>query len=281
MRRGLLTGCDYMGLSETDHLPAIIAERVTKEYRLFTNEGNKLLELIKNRNKRVIMCALKDVSFSLNKGECLGLIGLNGSGKSTLANIIAGIVKPTRGRIQVNGEASCISVSVGLNPMLTGKENIEYKGLLLGFSPSEIKDMIPKIVEFADIGTYISQPVKYYSSGMAARLGFAISINVEPDVLVIDEGLSVGDQSFNDKCLDAMNAYRESGKTIIFVSHAIPTVRSFCTKVLWLEYGMVRMLDNSKEVCTAYYEFMAMYREMSNEERAKYRKLRVEEAELS
>ena len=252
--------------------PAIIAENVIKEYRLFSNKTNKLVELVKERNKRNIMRALNNVSFSVERGECLGLIGLNGSGKSTLSNIIAGTVHPTYGKITVDGEASCISVSVGLNRNLTGLENIEYKGLLLGFQPDEIKELTPKIIEFADIGDYIYQPVKYYSSGMSARLGFAISININPDVLVIDEGLSVGDPSFNDKCLNAINQYRERGKTIVFVSHSMGTVKSFCTKILWLEYGMLRMIGETKEVCDEYQKFMNHFNKMDNAGRETYKK---------
>ena len=248
----------------------IDAKNITKEYRLFENKGNKLLELIKKGNKRTIKRALSDISFSLQQGECLGLIGLNGSGKSTLANIISGIVQPTYGSIQVNGEAANVSVSVGLNQNLTGLENIEYKSLLLGFTPAQIKELTPKIVDFADIGEYIQQPVKYYSSGMSARLGFAISININPDILVIDEGLSVGDISFVDKCLAAMNEFREKGKTIVFVSHSISTVESFCSKVLWLEYGRLRQIGESKEICGVYRSFMAKFNSMTTHERYEY-----------
>lgn len=251
--------------------PAIIADGLTKEYRLFSNKGNKLVELIKQKNKRTITRALNDVSFTVEAGECLGLLGLNGSGKSTLANIIAGITQPTHGKISVNGEASCISVSVGLNHTLTGIENIEYKGLLLGFKPEEIREFTPKIIEFADIGNYIYQPVKYYSSGMSARLGFAISININPDILIIDEGLSVGDPSFTDKCMEAMNEYRKNGKTIVFVSHSLNIVESFCSKALWIEYGKLRMNGTISDVCTEYRNFLVKYNDMNTQERETYK----------
>jgi len=265
-----------LGIDETKIAqPAIIAEGVTKEYRLFSNKRNKLVELVKERNKRNIVRALNEVSFEVEPGECLGLIGLNGSGKSTLSNMIAGTVHPTYGKITVNGVASCISVSVGLNHSLTGIENIEYKGLLLGFQPDEIKELTPKIIEFADIGDYIEQPVKYYSSGMSARLGFAISINIDPDILVIDEGLSVGDPSFTDKCLKAINAYRERGKTIVFVSHSMGTVRSFCTKILWLEYGMLRMMGETQEVCDAYQKFMVEFNKLDVKGKEAYKKSQI------
>ena len=253
----------------------IVAENVCKSYRLFTNKRNKLIELVLRRSELSIMYALRDVSFSVQKGESLGLLGLNGSGKSTLANLIAGITVPTTGKVQVTGEASSVSVSVGLNPNLTGIENIEYKGILLGFSYEKIKELMPKIIEFADIGDYIEQPVKYYSSGMSARLGFAISININPDILVIDEGLSVGDPSFTDKCLAAMNAYREKGRTIVFVSHSMPTVESFCTKALWLEYGKMLMHGDVKEVCAAYKKFLTEFNKMTPAEREQYKRSRA------
>ena len=254
---------------------AISAERVSKEYRLFSNKGNKLIELILKKNQRTIMRALTNISFTLEQGECLGLVGLNGSGKSTLANIISGTVQPTYGKMQVIGESSCISVSVGLNNSLTGIENIEYKGLLLGFSPEKIKAITPKIIEFADIGNYINQPVKYYSSGMVARLGFAISINIDPDILVIDEGLSVGDPSFTEKCLNAMNEYRARGKTVVFVSHSVSTIMSFCTKAMWLEYGQINTYGNSHDVCAAHQDFMVVYNKMSSDERVAYKEKQI------
>jgi len=222
-----------------------------------------------------LMHALRDISFTVKKGECIGLLGLNGSGKSTLANLISGISSPSEGEIIIQGEASCVSVKTGLNAELTGLENIEYKGLLLGFSPHEIKEVMPNIIEFADIGDYIHQPIKYYSSGMSARLGFAISINVNPDILVIDEGLSVGDPSFTDKCMNAMNKYREMGKTIVFVSHSLPTVESFCSKALWLEYGSLKMIGETKNICAEYKDFMSMYNKMNTVEKDEYKKAQI------
>ena len=255
-----------------NNIAAVTAENVTKKYRLFSNKQNKLYELLWKKNQLLITYALRDVSFAINKGECLGLLGLNGSGKTTLANIIAGITQPTLGSIAVNGEASCVSVSVGLNSSLTGIENIEYKGLLLGFTIEEINEMKPEIISFADIGAYIDQPVRYYSSGMAARLGFAITINIDPDILVIDEGLSVGDQSFTDKCMNAMNSFRERGKTINFVSHAISMVETFCTKALWLEYGAIKMFGDTTEVCLNCRDFYKRYNMMNAAEKEEYRK---------
>lgn len=250
---------------------AIMVEKISKEYRLFNYKRNKLMELMRNKKKRTIIRALNNISFSLNPGECMGLMGFNGSGKSTLANIIAGIVIPTYGQIQVNGKAACISVNAGLSRDLTGVENIEYKGLLLGFTPREMKEVAPSIIEFADIGDYIFQPVKYYSSGMVARLGFAISININPDILIVDEGLSVGDSSFTDKCISAMNEFRSNGKTIVFVSHSPSMIKSFCTKAMWLEYGHARLFGKCNYVANEYIKFLNRYKKMTKDEKEAYR----------
>ena len=250
----------------------IDCKNITKEYRLFSNQKNKLFELLLHKDKMTTKYALKDISFTLSSGECLALLGFNGSGKTTLANIISGIVSPTKGSISVVGDAANVSVSVGLNPNLTGIENIRYKGLLLGFSNEEIEEIAPKVIDFAEIGEYIKQPVKIYSSGMSARLGFAISINIDPDILVIDEGLSVGDASFTDKCINAMNKYRERGKTIVFISHSLSTVKQFCTKAIWLEFGKKKMEGNTLDVCAAYTNYYEWYTKMSASEKEAYAK---------
>lgn len=249
---------------------AIVAEHVTKRYYLYSDAKKRLKGFVLGRGGRPFY-ALRDVSFTLDKGDALGLVGLNGSGKSTLSNIIAGLSMPTSGIITTAGTPSLIAISSGLNNYLTGRENIELKGLMLGFTSEEIQDMRPAIEEFADIGEFIDQPVKSYSSGMRARLGFAISANINPDIIIIDEALSVGDSTFTQKCLDKMNTFRQRGKTIVFVSHNAKQVQSFCDKVLWLEYGGIRAFGTAEDVIPAYGVFTRQYSGWTKEQQMVYR----------
>ncbi|TGA99211.1 teichoic acids export ABC transporter ATP-binding subunit TagH [Sporolactobacillus shoreae] len=249
---------------------SVVVSHVTKKYKMFNSNSDKILDLILPKGYGKSFYALQDVSFDANKGDVVGIIGVNGSGKSTLSNIIAGIVPPTTGQVTVNGEASLIAIQSGLKGELTGRENIELKCLMLGFSKKEIKDLAPQIIEFADIGDFIDQPVKSYSSGMRSRLGFAISIHIDPDVLIIDEALSVGDQTFADKCLEKMNEFKKLGKTIFFISHSIPQMKKFCEKALWIQYGQVEGYGSMKEIMPQYEAFIANYKKMSNEEKAAF-----------
>ncbi len=253
-----------------DQRYAIVAEHITKCYYLYSGTGKRLKSFLLGRGGKPFY-ALRDISFALDKGDSLGLVGLNGSGKSTLSNIIAGLSMPTGGVISTDGVPSMIAISSGLNNYLTGRENIELKGLMLGFTMEEIRAMRPSIEEFADIGEFIDQPVKSYSSGMRARLGFAISVNINPDIMVIDEALSVGDTTFTKKCLDKMNASRQDGKTIVFVSHNTKQVKSFCDKVIWLEYGVARAFGAAEEVIPAYEAFTKQYGSWTKERQTEYR----------
>lgn len=180
---------------------AIIVKNVTKKYKLYNGMKERILDLITPKSYGEDFYALRNVSFEVEKGDVVGFLGINGSGKSTLSNIIAGIVPETSGIVQVNGDAALIAVSAGLKGELTGRDNIELKCLMLGFSKEEIKRMEPDIIEFSELGKFIDQPVKSYSSGMKSRLGFAISVNINPDILIIDEALSVGDKAFAEKVL--------------------------------------------------------------------------------
>lgn len=250
---------------------AIVAQHLSKSYQLYRSQREKLKGFLLGDRVGEPFYALRDINFSVNKGDSLGLIGMNGSGKSTLSNIIAGISPATAGTITIEGEAALIAVSSGLNNYLTGSENIELKGLMLGFTMEKIEKMRRSIEEFADIGNFINQPVKSYSSGMRARLGFAIAVNINPDIMIIDEALSVGDSVFSKKCLDKMNAFREGGKTIVFVSHSIGQIRSFCNKVLWLECGRQRAFGAAEEVTKAYGAFTAQYSTWSPDRQQAYR----------
>ena len=243
----------------------IIADKVTKEYRIYHGAAEKYLDFFFSIGKGERFQALREISFSVEKGESVGLIGLNGSGKSTLANIIAGSSEPTSGTLTVEGSASMTSVSGGLVRSLTGLENIVQQGLLLGLSHKQIREMTPGIIEFADVGPFIDQQVKTYSSGMKSKLAFAINVNIDPDIMVIDEALSVGDPTFTDKCLKKMREFRERGKTIVFVSHSMPQVRDFCDRAIWLEGGGMKMDAAAEEVVKEYSAFIKTYNALTAE----------------
>ncbi|WP_326480878.1 teichoic acids export ABC transporter ATP-binding subunit TagH [Virgibacillus halodenitrificans] len=250
---------------------AIIAENISKKYKLYNGTKERILDLFLPKNIGEDFYALTDVSFEANKGDVVGFVGINGSGKSTLSNIIAGIVPATSGRVETKGQASLIAVASGLKADLTGRDNIELKLLMLGFSKEEIKNLEASIIEFSELGKFIDQPVKSYSSGMKSRLGFAISVNVDPDILIIDEALSVGDKAFAGKSFDKMMEFKEQGKTMIFVSHSIGQMKKFCGKILWLEFGRVKDYGPVEEVMPCYENFLSKWEKMNKEEREEYR----------
>lgn len=250
---------------------AILVKNITKKYKLYSGNKERILDLITPKSYGEDFFALRDVSFEAEKGDVVGFIGINGSGKSTLSNIIAGIVPETSGTVEINGQASLIAVASGLKNDLTGRDNIELKLLMLGFKKQEIKALEPEIIEFSELGKFIDQPVKSYSSGMKSRLGFAISVNVDPDILIIDEALSVGDKAFAEKSLAKMKEFKQRGKTMIFVSHSIGQMKQFCEKILWLEFGMVKDFGPTSVIIPKYEEFIKKYQKMSKEEKDKYK----------
>ncbi|RFU66848.1 teichoic acids export ABC transporter ATP-binding subunit TagH [Bacillus sp. V59.32b] len=250
---------------------SVIVNDVTKKYKLYNNNSEKLFDLLLPKSYGEDYYALKNVSFEAEKGDVIGFVGVNGSGKSTLSNIIAGIVPPTGGSVQIDGNTALIAVSSGLNNQLTGRENIELKMLMLGFSKKEIEDLEDEIIDFSELGKFIDQPIKSYSSGMKSRLGFSISVHINPDVLIIDEALSVGDKAFAEKCLEKMNEFKEKGKTMFFVSHSIGQMKQFCEKALWLEYGELKAYGPIDEVMPKYEKFLKEYKAMTKEERKQYR----------
>lgn len=250
---------------------AVVAEGVSKIYKLYKNSSERLKDFIFSRSYGKEFYALKNLSFKVEKGDIVGLVGLNGSGKSTLANILGGITAPTEGNITINGIPAVIAISAGLNSQLTGIENIELKGLMTGMTMAQIHALQENIVEFADIGEHIYQPVKTYSSGMKARLGFAVSVNISSDILIIDEALSVGDPTFMQKCLDKMYELRESGRTIFFVSHSLEQMKQFCRKVIWLEYGRIKAYGTVREIIPEYYRFVVRFNEMTKKEKEEYK----------
>lgn len=246
-------------------------KNVTKEFRLYSSNIERILDLFLLRKNRSVHRALNNISFNTNQGEVVGIVGLNGSGKSTLCNLIAGVTIPTEGTVEVNGTAALIAISSGLNNQLTGLENIELKGLMMGLSRQKIKEITPQVIEFAELGKFIHQPLKVYSSGMRARLGFAISVHIDPDILVIDEALSVGDQTFTDKCLNKVNEFKTRGKTIFFISHSLSQVKSFCNKAMWLHYGQLQRYGDVDEVLQEYQSFLKDYNKLSIEEKERLR----------
>lgn len=197
--------------------------------------------------------ALRDISFEIKKGEIFGIIGLNGAGKSTLLKIIAGVLKPTMGRVYVNGTmAPLIELGAGFDFELTARENIFLNGAILGYSRKFMKEKFDEIVEFAELRDFLDVPLKNFSSGMQARLGFAIATIVDPDILIVDEILAVGDFHFQEKCEKRINSMLEKGTTIVMVSHSIDQIERMCQRVLWLEKGRMKMIGDAKEVCEAY-----------------------------
>src|SRR3972149_11671402 len=213
---------------------AIEIENLTKIYRLYKSHKDRVKEIISLNTKQYHhdFHALNHVSFSIKKGETVGIIGQNGSGKSTLLKIICGVTRPTSGSVKVNGRiSSLLELGAGFHPDFTGRENVYMNGALMGFSREEMQRRFPEIEAFADIGEFINQPVKTYSSGMYMRLAFSTAISVDPDILIIDEILAVGDEDFQNKCLQKIQEVRQIGKTIILVSHSTGMLENICERI--------------------------------------------------
>lgn len=233
---------------------AIRVKGLTKKYKLYQKRSERLANAFGKEKNIKEFYALKGVSFEISKGECVGIIGHNGAGKSTLLKLLTGVAFPTSGEIEINGRlASMLELGSGFNPELTGMENIYFNGSLNGLTKEEIDGKLKDILEFADIGNFIEQPVKNYSSGMFARLAFAVAINVDPDILIVDEILSVGDVGFQVKCMEKFNEFKKKGKTILYVSHGLGTVKKFCDRAIWLQKGEVIDDGNSVIVVERYY----------------------------
>lgn len=234
---------------------SIKVENVTKVYNLYEKPVERLKEalLFSKKSYHSDYYALNNVSFEVKRGETFGIIGTNGAGKSTLLKMITGVAKPSDGLIAVKGKISALlELGAGFNVEYTGIQNIYLNGTMMGYKKEEMGSKVKKIMEFADIGEFIHQPVKTYSSGMFARLAFAVAINVEPEVLIVDEALSVGDVFFQNKCYHKFEELRSKGTTVLFVSHDILSVKQMCSRVLWLEKGVVQMIGDAREVCEAY-----------------------------
>lgn len=243
---------------------AIEVEHINKTYMLYEKNSDRIKDALgfgkKKRGKE--HHALKDVSFSVKKGETIGIIGTNGSGKSTILKIITGVLTQTSGQVKVNGRVSALlELGAGFNMEYTGIENVYLNGSMIGFSKEEIDKKLDAILEFADIGDYVYQPVKTYSSGMFVRLAFAVAINIEPEILIVDEALSVGDVFFQSKCYKKFEEFKASGKTVVFVSHDLSSISTYCDRAILLNKGEIiqsgdpnTIIDLYKKVLVGQYE---------------------------
>lgn len=235
------------------------ARALSKSYRAYTRPWDRFVEAVTGRSRHREYRALTDVSFEQMRGGSLALIGENGAGKSTLLKILAGITAPTAGEVTVQGRvASILELGSGFHPEFTGRQNIVLNAALLGLSEEAVREATPKILEFAELGDFIDEPVKTYSTGMSMRLGFAIATQVDPDVLIIDEALSVGDGYFQKKCMDRLKAFVDSGGTLLFCSHAMYYVSAFCERALWLRQGRVEALGPVERVVRDYEDYLSV-----------------------
>lgn len=226
--------------------PVIIFDNVSKEFRLSRLPVRSLQDIFvfswrKTMRGRQRFWALKDVSFAVNPGETVAVVGTNGSGKSTILKLISRIINPTRGVIKVTGRLSALlELGAGFHPDLTGRENIFLNGSILGLGRREMQQKLDSIIDFASIGDFIDVPIRNYSSGMQMRLGFSVAVHVEPQIILVDEVLAVGDYNFQIKCLDRIRQMQQQGVTILFVSHDFQAVEDLCTRAIWIDSGSVR-----------------------------------------
>lgn len=247
--------------------PVIKLDRAGKTYRLYRRPSDRLWQLLWSGQKPWFQdfVALEEVSFELRRGEVMGIVGVNGAGKSTLLQLVTGTLAPSGGKVQTNGRvAAILELGSGFNPEFTGRENIFLNAATLGLTRSEIDSRLESIIGFAGIGLHIDQPVKTYSSGMMVRLAFSIASSVDPDVLIIDEALSVGDGAFRRHSFDRIMQIKERGTTILFCSHVLFHVEAFCDRALWLHRGKVQKIGRVAEVLGPYQEFIDAYAEDVN-----------------
>lgn len=237
----------------------IKVDHVTKIYKIYDQPTDRFKEALGIGKKQYHRdyYALNDLSFEVGKGEIVGIVGRNGSGKSTILKILTGVLNPSSGSVETNGKvAALLELGAGFNMEYTGMKNIYLNAAMMRVSQEEIEKRIPDILAFADIGDYINQPVKTYSSGMFVRLAFAVAINVDPDILIVDEALAVGDARFQLKCMDKFMEFVQKGKTILFVTHDVNSVKRFCNRAIWLNQGQMIMEGNTDEVTDRYLDFL-------------------------
>ncbi|MBH2614287.1 ABC transporter ATP-binding protein [Serratia ureilytica] len=243
---------------------AIEFKNVTKRYPLYHHIGSGIKELIFNPRRALSLLsgrsylAIEDISFQVKKGESVALIGRNGAGKSTSLGLVAGVMKPSSGSVHVVGRvASMLELGGGFHPELTGRENIRLNATLLGLRRKELKQRLDKIIEFSELGEFIDEPIRVYSSGMLAKLGFSVITQVDPDILIIDEVLAVGDIAFQRKCINTINEFKRKGVTILFVSHNLEDVEKICDKVIWIENHKMKSIGDAHSIISQYRAAMA------------------------
>lgn len=236
---------------------AIRAVDLSKTYRLYNQPGDRFVELFTRRPRHTVFPALQEVTFEVGRGETIGLVGQNGAGKSTLLKLLCGVTQPTSGTLRTEGTiASILELGTGFHPDFTGRDNAALNAAILGLSSAEVKEKLPAILEFSELGSFLNQPVKTYSSGMYMRLAFSVAVNVDPDILVIDEALAVGDGHFQKKCIDKIREFQQRGRTILFCSHALYYISTLCSRTIWLDRGSVRRLGPSVDVVHEYESFL-------------------------
>ena len=236
---------------------AICVKNVYKNFNVYLDKANTLKErlLFFYRNKKEKREVLKNINLNIKKGETVALIGTNGSGKSTLLKLMTKILYPNSGIIEINGKlTSLLELGAGFHPDFSGRENIYFNASIFGLTKKEIDDRLENIIEFSELKNYIDNPIRTYSSGMYMRLAFAVAINVNADILLVDEILSVGDEHFQNKCIEKMLELKNEGKTMVFVTHSMESVRKLCSRVVWLYNGNIQMDGNSEEVIKKYVE---------------------------
>ncbi|MEA1880461.1 MAG: ABC transporter ATP-binding protein [Campylobacterota bacterium] len=263
---------------------AIKVENLSKLYHLYTNPQDRLKEALNpfKKSYHTDFYAMDDVSFSIQKGETVGIVGKNGAGKSTLLKMITGVLTPTHGNIETHGKiSSLLELGAGFNPEMSGFDNIYLNGSLMGFSKEQMDVRLDDIIDFADIGEFIHQPVKMYSSGMFARLAFSVAINVDPDILIVDEALSVGDLAFQMKCFKKFQDFQEQGRTILFVTHALDTVIRYCTRGIVIDGGKKVFEGTSKDAVDSFKKILSgdFYESDLEAKRQKAQKLQAKETE--
>ncbi len=247
--------------------PAVRAVELSKHYDIYRRPIDRALEILTGRPRHTVFPALQDVTFEVERGETVGIIGQNGAGKSTLLKLLCGVTRQSSGTLEAHGNiASILELGTGFHPEFSGRDNAALNAAILGLTPAQVRESLPKILDFSELGTFLDRPVKTYSSGMYMRLAFSVAVNVDPDILVIDEALAVGDGHFQKKCIDKIREFQEQGKTILFCSHALYYVSSICRRTLWLDHGSVMRFGPSLDVVHDYETFLLQRdREVANE----------------